>query len=192
MSAVAPAALGSLFADADVTFLFNDWTPVVRVVFMAFAGYLTLLVLLRASGQRTLSQMTSFDLVITVTLGSAFGRVITAREVALVEVLAAFGSLVLLQILVANLWGRFPRLRQAVTPTPAVLVHDGRVVASELRRTRLREEDLLVAARKQGLGSLDEVHTILFEGNGQLAVITRDAVGDGAAITPELRPAGSD
>ncbi len=181
-----PLALTGLFTDPDVTFLFNDWTPVIRVVFMAFAGYLTLLILLRASGQRTLSQMTSFDLVITVTIGSAFGRVITAREVALVEVLAAFGSLVLLQVLVASLWGRFPRLRGAVTPTPAVLVHEGRIIHRELRRTHLRDADLLAAARKQGLGSLEEVHTIILEGNGQLAVITAGGVGDGSAITDDL------
>lgn len=187
-----PIELTSLFTDPDVTFLFNDWTPVIRVVFMAFAGYLTLLVLLRVSGQRTLSQMTSFDLVITVTIGSAFGRVITARQVALVEVLAAFGSLVLLQVIVANLWGRFPRLRGSVTPTPAVLFHEGRPVHRELRRTHVRDADLQAAARKQGLGSLEEVHTIILEGNGQLTVITADGFGDGSAVTGDLvRGAGS-
>lgn len=37
-----PLALTSLFTDPDVTFLFNDWTPVIRVVFIAFAGYIVL------------------------------------------------------------------------------------------------------------------------------------------------------
>jgi ribose/xylose/arabinose/galactoside ABC-type transport system permease subunit len=48
----------------------------------------------------TVSRMTPFDFVITVTLGSAFGRVLTAQEVALVEVFVAFGLLVVL----ASFW----------------------------------------------------------------------------------------
>ncbi len=173
----------SFFQDPDVTFLFNDWVPVVRVLFIATTGYLTLLVLLRASGQRTLSQLTSFDLVITVTIGSAFGRVITAREVALVEVLAAFGSLVLLQVVVAQIWGRLPAVRRMLTPTPALLVHDGEVQWREMKRVHLRESDLLAAGRKQGAGSLDDVHSIVFEGNGSLSVITRAQLGSGQGVS---------
>jgi uncharacterized membrane protein YcaP (DUF421 family) len=172
----------------DVTFLFNDWAAVLRVLFIAVAGYATLLVLLRASGQRTLAKLTSFDLVITITIGSAFGRVITAREVALVEVLAAFGSLVLLQMVVARIWGSMPRLRTLVTPTPAILYYGGELIGREMRRFRLREVDLLAAARKEGIGSLDDVRVILLEGDGSLAVVPEAAFGDGGAIRedPEL------
>lgn len=173
----------ALLDDPDVTFLFNDWAPVVRVLFIAVTGYLTLLVLLRVSGQRTLSQLTSFDLVITVTIGSAFGRVITARDVALVEVMVAFGSLVLLQVIVAWIWGRMPRLRRVVTPTPGLLYYDGEVMHREMRRFRLREADLFAAVRQQGMGSLTEVRAILMEGNGALTVLSEAQFGDGRAVS---------
>ena len=172
----------ALFDDPDVTFLFNSVEALLRVGFIALTGYLTLLLLLRLSGQRTLSQLTSLDLVIMVTLGSAFGRVLTAREVALLEVIAAFGSLVLLQVLVANIAGRLPRLRELITPTPALVFYEGRMIPGEMRRTRLGEADLLAAARRQGRGSLDGVRAILLEGNGALAVIGDDAYGDGRAV----------
>ncbi len=172
----------ALLNDPDVTFLFNDWTPVVRVVFIAVSGYVALLVLLRASGQRTLSQLTSFDLVITVTIGSAFGRVITARDVALVEVIAAFGSLIALQVVVAWAWGRMPRARSLATPTPALLYLDGQVIHREMRRTRMREADLLAAVRQEGMGSLGEVRAVLLEGNGTMSVISEAQFGDGQAV----------
>lgn len=181
----------ALLHDPDVTFLFNDWTAVVRVVFIAVSGYLTLLVLLRVSGQRTLSQLTSFDLVITVTIGSAFGRVITARDVALVEVVAAFGALIVLQVLVAWAWGRLPRARSFATPTPALLYLDGRFVRREMRRTRMRESDVLAAVRQEGMGSLTDARAILLEGNGTISVISAAQYGDGQAVDDALeRPRG--
>ena len=167
---------------ADVTFLFNDWEPVWRVLFIAFTGYLTLLVLLRLSGQRTLAQMSSLDFVITVTIGSAFGRVITAREVAVVEVLAAFVALVLLQRMVAYAWGRLPRLRRHIASPPALLYYDGQVIESTMRTNRLREEDLRTAARQSGLGSLEGVKAILLESNGSFAVLTAEQFGDGRVV----------
>lgn len=168
--------------DPDVTFLSNGLEPVLRVLFITSTGYLTLLVLLRVSGQRTLSQMTAFDLVITVTLGSAFGRVITAREVALVEVVAAFGTLILLQVVVAWLWGRSSAMRDRLHPQPALLYLDGEVVEAALRTHHLTEQDLVSAARQDGLGSLDEVRAIVLEGNGSFAVISASQYGDGAAV----------
>ena len=156
---------------ADVTFLFNDWEAVWRVLFIALAGYVTLLVLLRASGQRTLAQLSSVDFIITVTIGSAFGRVLTAREVALVEVVAAFGALVVLQLLVARIWGRSPGLRAYVTSPPAVLYRSGEPFETVLRRKGLRMDDLRTAARQEGFGSLDDVEVIMLESNGAFSVV---------------------
>lgn len=192
----ATIAVTALLYDPDVTFLFNSAAATIRVAVVAAVGYVMLLALLRASGQRTLSQLTSLDLVITVTLGSAFGRVITARGVALVEVLVAFTALVLLQVLVAYVTSRLPRVRRAITPTPALLYYDGRPIAREMRRARLRETDLLSAARQHGRGSLVGVRAILLEGNGSLSVIGDDAFADGTAVSdvaPSLAgPGGTD
>jgi uncharacterized membrane protein YcaP (DUF421 family) len=176
--------------DPDITFLTNGLEPVLRVLFITVTGYLTLLVLLRVSGQRTLSQMTAFDLVITVTLGSAFGRVITAREVALIEVIAAFGTLILLQVGIAALWGRSGTLRSGLHPQSVLLYHDGEVVTGALRKHHLTEQDLVSAARQDGLGSLEEARAIVLEGNGSFAVISASQYGDGGAVTG-LRDPGS-
>ena len=166
---------------ADVTFLFNDWESIWRVAFIGVTGYVTLLVLLRASGQRTLAQLSSVDFIITVTIGSAFGRVLTAREVALAEVVVAFGALVVLQRLVAWIWGRSPGLRAYLTSPPAVLYRSGEPFETVLRRKGLRVDDLRTAARQEGFGSLDEVEVILLESNGAFSVVP--SVARGAAST---------
>lgn len=166
---------------ADVTFLFNDWEAVWRVLFMALAGYVTLLVLLRAFGQRTLAQLSAVDFIITVTIGSAFGRVLTARDVALLEVVAAFGALVALQWVVSWIWGRSPGLRAYLTSPPAVLYRSGEPFETVLRRKGLRVDDLRTAARQAGFGSLDDVEVILLESNGAFSVVP--SVGPGTAST---------
>lgn len=167
---------------SDVTFLFNDWAPVLRVLFIALTGYLTLLVLMRVNGQRTLAQMSSLDLVITVTMGSAFGRVLTARDVALVEVIAAFGALVALERLISEAWVRTPRIRRLLTDDPALLYLDGQVIERSMRRNRLREDDLLTALRQEGMGSLEDARAIVLESNGSFSVLSAEQFGSGDAV----------
>lgn len=46
---------------------FNSFDALIRVVTVGVLGYVSLILLLRISGKRTLSKMNAFDLVVTVT-----------------------------------------------------------------------------------------------------------------------------
>ena len=50
----------------DETVLFDGWTGIVRIVLVGSLAYVGLVAILRASGKRTLSKMSAFDLVVTV------------------------------------------------------------------------------------------------------------------------------
>jgi uncharacterized membrane protein YcaP (DUF421 family) len=166
----------------EPVFLFDGWLPVARVVFIAAAGYLSLLVLLRVSGQRTLAQMTAFDFVIAVTIGSAFGRTLTAREVSIVEIIAMFLILIALQWLVAWTHERLGRRSRLLSGIPTLVYNDGQFIRQGMRRHRLTEQDLYSVAREKGLGSLAEAHAIVFEPDGKFAVISPSQRGDGSAL----------
>jgi uncharacterized membrane protein YcaP (DUF421 family) len=171
----------------EPSFLFDGWTPVLRIVFISAAGYLSLLLLLRVSGQRTLAQMTPFDFIIAVTIGSAFGRTLTAREVSLVEVVVMFLALLTLQWVVAGLRFRGGMLAPVLSTPPSVVYYDGQIVERMMRRHRLTEDDLLGAVRENGMGSIEEAQAIVFEPSGHFAVIGPSQMGDGSALERAAR-----
>jgi uncharacterized membrane protein YcaP (DUF421 family) len=166
----------------DVQFWWDGWEPMARIALVATLGYATLIALLRVSGQRTLAKMTPFDFVITVTLGSAFGRVLTATEVSVAEMVLTFGALVALQWVVAVARERWHGVKLLVDVPPALLWADGQPNQRALRRHRLTERDLLSAAREKGLGSLDQAAVVVLQSDGTFAIVGHQKVGDGAAI----------
>lgn len=170
----------------EVTFLFREWETIARIALIGVSGYVALLVLVRASGTRTLGQLTPFDAIITVTLGSAFGRVLTAENVGLVEVLATFLVLVMLQWTAAVLQQRVPSVGKLLRPPPLLLLHRGDPLPAAMRRQRVTETDLFTAARESGLGSLAEAEAIILEPDGSFSVITSSQVGDGSALPQRL------
>jgi uncharacterized membrane protein YcaP (DUF421 family) len=168
----------------DVAFLYRGWEPLARIVLIGTLGYAGMLVLLRAAGKRTLSQMSAFDFVITLALGASFGRVMTAQDVPLLEVLVAFATLVGLQYTVSWLRGRYSGLRGLASRAPALLFYQGAFMHDTMRAEHVTEPELRSAIREQGSGSLADVEAVVLEPNGRFAVIARGAAGDGTALEP--------
>jgi uncharacterized membrane protein YcaP (DUF421 family) len=161
---------------------FAGWEPIWRICVVGTLGYGVLVVLLRASGKRTLAQMNSFDFVITVAVGATFGRVMTARSVALAEAVTAFAVLIALQYIVAKMQLRSPRISSLVTASPTMLAYSGSVIDDALRRERVTEDEVLAAVRKHGYGDLSETAAVIMETDGSLAVIAPGRAGDESAV----------
>lgn len=64
---------------------FDTWAGLGRTLMVGVLAYAALVSLLRISGKRTLSKMNTFDLVVTVALGSTLATVLLSKDVALAE-----------------------------------------------------------------------------------------------------------
>lgn len=161
---------------------FDNWSDVVRVLLVGTAAYGTLVIVLRLSGKRTLSQLNVFDFVVTVAFGSTLASILLSSDVSWTEGAFALGLLAGLQYVVALVSSRWPRSRAAITSRPVLLFSDGKVRESALKRNRLTESELLQAVRMQGNGDLSEVAAIVLETNGKLSIIPASKYGNGSAL----------
>ena len=169
---------------SDLVFFSSGWLPLARIVVVGTLMYVALIVLLRVSGGRTIASMRAFDFIVTVALGSVFGRALTAKGVSLAEAVLAFVLLVVLQYVVARAQVSSPWFARAVTNRPQLLYFRGQFQRDTMRASRVTEQELRAVARKKGHGSLDEVEAFVLEASGDVAVIT--SVGDGTALGSEV------
>lgn len=170
---------------SDIVYVFSGWEPLVRILVVGTAMYLALVLLLRISGSRTLSSMNIFDFIVTIAIGSAFGRALTAKSVALSEAVTAFALLILLQYLVAWLQVRWSPFKRMVTNPPVLLYFQGEFQHKTMQQQRITEAQVRGAVRKQRIGSLHEVAAVVLESSGDLSVIR--VMGDGSALGTEIR-----
>jgi len=161
---------------------FDSWSDLLRVAVVGSAAYLTLVLVLRFSGKRTLTKLNAFDLAVTVAIGSALATVLLNSDVSWAEGALAFGVLAGLQLVVSWLSARLPRGRSVVTAQPSVLLREGRLDHRAVRDQRLTEEELRQAVRSAGVGGFDEVAAVVLETDGSLSVVTSSKRGDGSAL----------
>lgn len=150
---------------------FDGWEPIVRILVIAPLAFVTLVVVLRASGKRTLSKMNAFDFVVTIALGSLFATVIINQDVTLVEGAVSFAVLIVAQFVITFVSVRSDRFERFLKAEPTLLYRNGEMLRESLRRVRVTEREVETIARRRGLPNLDTVSAVILEADGSVSVI---------------------
>lgn len=159
-----------------------------EIVVRATVMFLFLWLVTRAVGRSTLGELSTFQLLLYVTMGDLVQQSVTQQDYSVTSGVLAVGVFALLTVGLSWLQWRFPRVGPLVNGVPLVVVRDGEPVEQTMRRERLSASDLMVAARLQGIRRLQEVELAVLEADGRISFFTRGSAGTSGA--PETQIAG--
>lgn len=157
-----------------------------EIVFRTGVIFLWLVLLLRLTGKRGLTQISPLELAIVIALGSAAGDPLFYPEVPLLHAMLALALVVGMQRLLAALVIRNERVETFVEGAPVELVRDGVISRPHLAQANLSLEDLLERLRGAGVRQLGEVQRVYQEQDGSLSIYTLP--GDPPAGLPVVPP----
>lgn len=161
---------------------FDSWSELWRIVAVGVAAYVTVVLILRLSGKRTLAKLNAFDFLVTVALGSTLATILLSRDVSWSEGALALALLAALQFTVSRVSAWLPRGRSVVNARPTLLLRDGSPLQAALRSQRVTESELRQAVRSSGYGTLAQIAAVVLESDGTLSVVPRGQVGDWSAL----------
>lgn len=154
--------------------LFGSWSSLLRTLVVGVLAYAVLIVFLRLAGNRTLSKLNAFDLVVTVALGSTLATVLLNADVSLADGALAFALLIGLQFVVTWSSVRASGIRQFVTGEPVMLLYRGEFLHGAMRQARVAEDEVHAAIRSTGLATPNAVEAVVLETDGSLSVVRRN------------------
>jgi uncharacterized membrane protein YcaP (DUF421 family) len=139
----------------------------------AVALYLFLFLMTRVTGRRELSSLEPFDLILLIVAGDAIQQGLTQDDYSVTGAVIVVGAIAGLQVGTSYLSFRFPFARRVLDGDPIVIVQDGKVIESNLRRERLSLEEVAEEARGQQIASLEDVQWAVFEPSGSISFIPK-------------------
>lgn len=151
---------------------FDSWESFARITINTILAYAAIVVMLRISGKRTLSKMNAFDFVVTIALGSSLATVALNKSVPLFDGVFVFFIFIMLQYCLTWLSVRYKQVKQVITSDPTLLLYKGEMLRDVMKRERITEEEINVAARENGVTNLQDVHAIVLETTGTISVIS--------------------
>lgn len=136
--------------------------------------YLVLLVIMRVSGRRTLSELTAFDFVLLLIIAETTQQALLGDDFSIINSFVLISTLIGIDLALAILKQLSPRADRLLQGVPTVLVRNGRIDRHALRRARVDEEEILAAGRqKQGVANMDEIEHAVLETDSGISVIPR-------------------
>jgi uncharacterized membrane protein YcaP (DUF421 family) len=146
--------------------------------------FFVLWLVIRASGRRTLGQLTVFDFILFLIIGGVAQRAMTAQDYSLTHAFLIIATFVVIDVVVSLVERDVPPVASILKGLPTIVVENGRVLSGRLRRARLTEDDVLQAARRlHGLETMNEIKFAIFEASGEISIIPRH---DLAARDPKV------
>ncbi len=153
----------------------SSWNDVAFVALGGVAMYITTIIGVRLAGRRTISQLSAFDLLITVALGSLVAGTIASESQSYAEGATALVTLLTLQVGTGWLRSRIPALRRLLVFEPEVVVRDGETdLPKGLTSSQLTDEELDSLLRQQGVFDRSQLAVVILEPTGQLSLRRRD------------------
>lgn len=163
----------------------------VEVSLRVLIAYVVVFVFLKVSGRRGIKQLSLFELVVILTLGSASGDVTFYDDVPVLPVLVVF--LVLLLLYRLTTWGiaHSEKLSKLIEGEVITLIVNGLYELKSLDGLNISEEEFFMELRQSGVEHLGQVRLALIELDGQLSLYYFDSqdVRPGLSVLPpEHRP----
>jgi uncharacterized membrane protein YcaP (DUF421 family) len=143
------------------------------VVLRAGVAFFFVLLLTRVVGRRELSSLEPFDLILLVMIGDLVQQGVTQNDFSVTGMLLAGTTIALLTMAVSYGSFKLPFLRPVLDGDPVIVVEDGKPISRNLARNRITHDELLAAARIEGIGSISDVKWAVLETSGKISFITR-------------------
>jgi uncharacterized membrane protein YcaP (DUF421 family) len=159
------------------------WEVAVRSLYT----FILVFLFLKITGRRGVRQMSLFEVLIILTLGSAAGDVAFYHDVPMLPVFVVFITLACLYRLVMWLMSHSEKLEKLLEGKPAVIIEEGEFAWEKMQSQNMTEFEFFMELRLRGVEHLGQVRLAILETNGQISVyfFPDHLVKPGLSILPE-------
>ncbi len=150
--------------------MFETSVPWWEFIFRGIVIYFFLLVLLRVTGKRQISQMSPYDLVLLLILSNAVQNAMNAGDNSLTGGIISAVTLVAVNYLIGVLTYKSKHVERLVEGRAQIIVHDGKLFEDVMSEASITRDELDSTLRESGFFDLKEVRLAILENNGKISV----------------------
>lgn len=146
------------------------WSYLGEVAFRTLFMFVVLLAALTVSGKREVRQLSIYELVLVIGLGSAAGDPMFYHDVPLASAVVVFVVMMGCYKLATYISDRNKTVRNVLEGQPVYVIEDGCILTQNFSQEDLGLDELFSDLRVEGVEQLGQIRLAILEPNGQLSV----------------------
>lgn len=175
--------------DWEQIFLFDkSLVFLIEVAFRTFVMFVVLLLTLKLTGKRGVRELSVFETVIIIALGSAAGDPMFYEEVAILPALTVFLVVIVCYRLLTWLTGKSKRFERFMEGKTECFIKEGKFAVDTFNKESLAQDEFFSELRQQSVSQLGQVEFAYLETSGEMSIFfyDDDSVKYGLPILPHL------
>ena len=164
-----------------------NWQQVVGIALSVIGFYFCLILFTRIVGLRSFSKLSSYDLAMTVGIGSILASTVLSKSTSLLQGVFAIGMLFTLQAVLSIIRRKFKPFKALIDNQPIILMANGAYLHDNLKKAKLSENDIKQILRKNGIKSKSEVFAVIMETTADISVIKSSDTSPDWSLFDDIR-----
>lgn len=145
----------------------------IYIIALSLGSLLTIFILTKLMGYRQMSQMSMFDYINGITIGSIAAEMATSLEDDFTRPLTAMIVYGVSTFLISVLSNKFVKVRRIIEGKPLILLNNGELYRKNLRKAKIDVSEFLEQCREQGYFDVSKLETAILEGNGRISFLPK-------------------
>ena len=143
---------------------------IIQVIFTSVGSVITLFILTKIMGNKQMSQLSMFDYITGITIGSIAAEMATNLE-EFEKPLTAMIIYALLSLLISLANYKSIILRRLLTGRALILFENGKLFEANLKKARIDVNEFLMLCRSGGYYNIANLQTAILEPNGKISFL---------------------
>jgi uncharacterized membrane protein YcaP (DUF421 family) len=146
--------------------------PYLDIALRSISVYAFMLIAIRLSGKKELSQLNTTDVVLILLISNSVQNAMVGTDTSLIGGICAAAVLFILNFILKKLIFKNKSFRNLVLQKPEILIHDGKLDFKQLSHLDISDEELKEAMREHGVDLYKDVRLAMLEADGNISIIT--------------------
>ncbi|WP_461790647.1 DUF421 domain-containing protein [Pedobacter sp.] len=166
----------------------EGWIFIPEIILRTFIMYAVILIGLRVLGKRGVKQLSVFELVVIIGLGSAAGDPMFYKEVGVLNAIIVFTVVVLAYKFTSHLVSTNKKIEILLEGACTCLIEHGKFTLDSFKKESLAQDEFFAELRLKGVSHLGQVKLAILETSGSISLFyyPDDEVKYGLPVLPAL------
>ncbi|MCI8587794.1 MAG: DUF421 domain-containing protein [Clostridia bacterium] len=147
---------------------------ILKIVALTSGSAITLYILTRLMGNKEMSQLTMFDYIIGITIGSIAAEMSTALEDDFMQPLVAMIIYAIISIAISVFSCKSLKFRRIIYGNSLILYDNDEIYVKNLKKAKIDINEFLMQCRVNGFFNLSNLQTAILEINGKISFLPKE------------------
>ncbi|WP_312206724.1 DUF421 domain-containing protein [Epilithonimonas hominis] len=148
----------------------EDWNFLLETVVRTIIMFVIIILGLRLLGKRGVKQLSVFELVVIIGLGSAAGDPMFYKDVGIIPAMVVFTMIISLYTIITYFIGKSKKFENLVEGKPICLINEGVFCIDDFKKESLGEDEFFAELRLKGVSNLGQIEKAIEEISGEISV----------------------